>query len=390
MTYDWRRVVGIVVPVIGLAALGSGVVSIIHGTPPDALIEPLFPPPMRPVGVPGPAADGDLIGASGIVEAAGQQIGVSTQVGGVVAEVFVTPGVRMGAGQPLFALDDREAQATVAVRRADLAAAEAQLVEARSRVPGLLAALDATLAQEALAEADEALAKDLLRRTPSRLIGTGVSEHEAVQRQFGVQRATAALAAARAAVAQRRADLALYGDREAPSIAVAEAAIAQARSALVQAETALDQLTVRARHDGTILQVNTRVGEYAEPGILPVPLMVMGRLEPLHLRVDIDEADIARYRSEAPAWASLRGGPRQAVALRFVRIDPIVVPKTALSGAGTERVDTRVLRAVYAIDADELPVYPGQQMDVLIATSRKLPADSTGMPSAEADADASQ
>jgi hypothetical protein len=43
-----------------------------------------------------------------------------------------------------------------------------------------------------------------------------------------------------------------------------------------------------------------------------------------------------------------------------------VVPKKSLTGDSNERVDTRVLQALYRFDRKELPIYVGQQMDVFI------------------------
>jgi hypothetical protein len=58
--------------------------------------------------------------------------------------------------------------------------------------------------------------------------------------------------------------------------------------------------------------------------------------------------------------------------LAFVRVEPYVVPKRALSGATGERVDTRVLRVVYALPAGTEQAYAGQQVDVFIE-SAELP-----------------
>jgi hypothetical protein len=44
----------------------------------------------------------------------------------------------------------------------------------------------------------------------------------------------------------------------------------------------------------------------------------------------------------------------------------MAVPKKALSGDNTERVDTRVLQVIYAIEPGQQPVYVGQQLDVFI------------------------
>src|SRR5207248_6315818 len=124
-------------------------------------------------------------------------------------------------------------------------------------------------------------------------------------------------------------------------------------------------LAVRAPIDATVLQVNLRPGEFV--GTPPnQPLVVLGDIDQLHVRVDIDENDIHRFRPGGRALAALRGDPRQTFPLRFVRVEPFVIPKKALTGDNTERVDTRVLQVVYAIDAADAPLYVGQQLDVFL------------------------
>ena len=55
--------------------------------------------------------------------------------------------------------------------------------------------------------------------------------------------------------------------------------------------------------------------------------------------------------------------------LKFVRIEPYVVPKKSLTGDNTERVDTRVLQVIYAIDTTGKRLFVGQQLDVFIDAS---------------------
>ena len=86
----------------------------------------------------------------------------------------------------------------------------------------------------------------------------------------------------------------------------------------------------------------------------------------VHVRVDIDEYDIPRFRPGAPAKAYVRGYPRYEYHLRFVRVEPYVIPKKSLTGENTERVDTRVLQIIYAVENPEPPLYIGQQLDVFI------------------------
>src|SRR5262249_12098597 len=50
------------------------------------------------------------------------------------------------------------------------------------------------------------------------------------------------------------------------------------------------------------------------------------------------------------------------IPIQFVRFEPSMVPKKALTGESTERVDTRVLQVLYRFNRGDLPVYVGQQM----------------------------
>ena len=69
--------------------------------------------------------------------------------------------------------------------------------------------------------------------------------------------------------------------------------------------------------------------------------------------------------------AHLRGTADRTVPLRFVRVEPMVVPKQSLTGDNTERVDTRVLQVIYALDTKGRPLYVGQQMDVFLNGAAK-------------------
>jgi hypothetical protein len=68
----------------------------------------------------------------------------------------------------------------------------------------------------------------------------------------------------------------------------------------------------------------------------------------------------------------LRGAASQEIPLRFVRVEPYVIPKKSLTGDNTERVDTRVLQVIYALEPTAQPVYVGQQVDVFIEAARQL------------------
>jgi HlyD family secretion protein len=96
------------------------------------------------------------------------------------------------------------------------------------------------------------------------------------------------------------------------------------------------------------------------------------------VRVDIDETDAWRFRPGAPAVAFVRGNAELKSPLRFVRVEPYVVPKTSLTGDTAERVDTRVLQVIYSFNPAAFPVYVGQLMDVFIQVSAVAPASAQG------------
>jgi multidrug resistance efflux pump len=297
-------------------------------------------------------------------------------VSATITDVFVAPGAKVSRGDKLFALDARIAQATLDLRRRDLATAQARLAQARARVPGLQAEVEGARTTVEAAQSDYEEASDLAQIAAALLTGNSITVREATRRKNALRTALARLSEARARVVLAEANLSLFDEvNGGASIALEIAAVEQERGSVSLAETEVELRTVRAPEDGTMLQVNVRPGEFAQASALSLPLIIMGRITPLYARVDIDEADIASLLPDATATAtaSLRGSARSRLNLRFVRIEPLVVPKRSLSGQLTERTDTRVLQIIYEIVGDVDTLWPGQQLDVLIQDNRQSP-----------------
>lgn len=262
--------------------------------------------PAKPVADPPKVAFTHKISGAGIVEASTRNISIGTHISGIVAHVSVKVAQRVKAGDPLFSIDDR-------ARRADLAVRESKVLEAEANLQDLKAQL--TIAENV---------KD----------PRAISIDDLNKRRYAVQAAEARLANARAETHAARVDL--------------------------------DLLTVRAPITGEVLQVNIRPGEFAPGGVTAQPLILLGNLDRLHVRVDIDENDAWRFSKESPAVAYIRGNSDLKVGLRFEYVEQYVVPKRSLTGESTERVDTRVMQVIYSFDRRELEVIPGQLMDVFI------------------------
>jgi multidrug efflux pump subunit AcrA (membrane-fusion protein) len=249
------------------------------------------------------------VSGAGILEARHGNIVIGTPAPGIVTAVFVKWGDRVSVGDPLFKIDDQDVQAQRVIANASVAETKAKLTQA----------------------------KDQLRLAES------VPDQRAISREE---------------VANRRAVLAM-----------SEAAWLSAKARAAQLTLSANRLTVRAMQPGKVLQINIHPGEFAQGGAQAKPLLLIGDVEQLSVRVDIDEFDASRVSPGAAAVAFVRGAPHNPLPLKFDRIEPYVGPKTALTGSPTERVDSRVLQVIYSFDAKALPLYVGQQMDVYIESA---------------------
>jgi multidrug resistance efflux pump len=156
---------------------------------------------------------------------------------------------------------------------------------------------------------------------------------------------------------------------------------AQLQAAQVRANTArteIGRLTVRAPIAGEILAVNTRKGEFVstQGGSNSQPFIEMGQTDPLHVRIDIDEEQAPRVSLGAPANVSPRGAAERQVQARFIRAEPLVVPKRSLTNSAAERVDVRVLQLIYELPKTDGLFRVGQQVDAYIAARPSAAAKS--------------
>ena len=272
-------------------------------------------PPAAPAPLPSARAPYDnYVAGTGLIEASTGNIAIGTPVSGIVDAIYVKWGDRVSTGKPLFKLDARDLSAQLEV-------ANARVMEA-----------EATLAKN----------KNLLKVGEGLTSGSSISAVDLANRRFDV--------------------------------GISEAALTVAKTQADQIEADIERKTIRAPVDGRVLQINIRLGEFAQSGVVSPPLMLFGDDSRLYIRVDIDETDAWRVQPTAPAMAYVPGNPELTTPLRFERIEQYVVPKMSLTGASTERTDTRVLQVIYSFDHGTLPVYIGQRMNVFIKAPPVPPA----------------
>lgn len=276
------------------------------------LVPPPLPTPQKPF------ASG--LAATGILEASGENVAISPPLAALVTSVAVQVGDKVAKDDLLFELDGRELRATAGTQRADLAVRRAGVEVAKAKL---------------------ARGQDMLARME------GIKDSRAVSAED--------LAARRHEVSLAKAE-----------VTQAEALLASAEAALEQTGLLLKRLEIRAPRAGSVLQLNVRVGEYASPSAR-MPALVLGDIEVLQARVDIDEQNALNLRPQMAAKAFVKGDASHALDLDFIRIEPMMIPKQSLTGASTERVDTRVLQVIYRLRSqDQRPLYVGQQVDVFM------------------------
>jgi HlyD family secretion protein len=312
---------------------------------------------------------GDGIVADGIVVPE-RHAALSMDAGGTVVEVLIQEGDEVEAGQVLVRLDPADAQLAVERAEAALEVAQARLALMRAgarpeevdTAMAQLTAAEAAVAQAAAqlaqlqsglldaeiaaAEAEVAAAaavqfgavKDhdktvecfdlpggketcpLLGETEERArhaLNAATESLEAAQTRLDglkvevsarVRAAQAALAAAQAQrdIAQAQLDLTEAG-ASLEEIGVVEAEVAAAQAVLAQMEEALADTELRAPFAGTVVFVDTRVGELVAPGVSVVRLADLGNLQ--IETDDLTELDIAQVDEGAPVVATFDAVP---------------------------------------------------------------------------------
>jgi RND family efflux transporter MFP subunit len=167
-----------------------------------------------------------------------------------------------------------------------------------------------------------------------RIVDRCACEGEAVAAETPILRLDDAAARAHAAELAARLQLAeralaraeeLVTRRVLPAerLETAEALVLELTAAQAAQLAQIDDLTLRAPLDGTILRLDAEVGEVAEPG---VPLAWVGEPRPLRLTAEVNEEDIPRVRPGQRALLRADAFPDQPLEAVVDSITPMGDP----------------------------------------------------------------
>lgn len=249
------------------------------------------------------------IAAAGTIEASSENISVGSPFSEIVTKIYVKEGDWVSTGDLLFELDPRFFEA-----------------------------------QELTAAAD---------------LRSALIEMENQKTQFSFYKRVKD----RRAISQQDYDTARF------ALLTAKEQVKVAKGKLREIQTNLARSKIHSPVDGQVLQVNVHVGEIAP--VVPfvsqqATLILLGTVQPLQVRVNIDEEEAWRFQKGARATAFVRGNSQIHFPLKFLRIEPYMVSKSTLTGDTREKTDTRVLQVLYTFDRKSLPLYVGQVLDIYL------------------------
>ena len=292
-----------------------------------------------PAAAPGQSSD---FVVPGRVEGAGPTMAIGVAAAGIVDEILVREGSRVQAGQILLKLDCRPFEADVRTRQAQLEAAQALFERTRNGSRPDEIAVGEAVVRYSQARAEEA--QKTLERTLNLQEGIAVTTARILEVKRDARITAAQLEEARARLSLLRA-----GSRD-EDIRRSEALRDAAAADLDTARARLDQCTVRAPTDGTVIDVVANKGQYLSLAV-PQPLLHLVPDGSLRVRAEVEVRDAARVCAAQLATVVPEAFPNARLHAHVASVGPMVVPRH-MASAAAKAGDNGVLDVILDIETN--------------------------------------
>jgi HlyD family secretion protein len=279
---------------------------------------------------------------------------LSFRIAGHVIARLVDEGDEVRQGAVVARLDSTDLEHAVALQQAEVENARAALAEMTAGFrPEEIAQAEAALVQ---AEAERERAETEWIRDQEMLAKDLIAAREAK-----TSRAVHEIAEARTREVRARLTMLRNGFRS-EEVEQARARLRMAEEALAQARTRLGYAVLTAPMDGVVLSENVEPGEYVAAG---TPVVTVGRLDPLWLRVYIAETDLGRVKlgQTARVTTDTYPGREYRGTVTFIAQDAEFTPKNVQTEQ--ERVKL-VYRIKITLPNPEHELKPGMPADAVI------------------------
>lgn len=139
----------------------------------------------------------------------------------------------------------------------------------------------------------------------------------------------------------------------------AQRQLALSKANLKQAKLVLEQFTVTAPKEGVVLQINIKNNEFVGAS---QPILLLADAHQVMVRVSMDERDIQRFHSTAPAYLTSNEDKTLKIPLTFLRLNQYIVTQERFNSSHVQEVIYYFSRKDYA------NIIAGQQLDANIMT----------------------
>lgn len=301
--------------------------------------------------------------APGRIEPRDGEVRIGAQMPGKVAQVLVRMNNTVKAGDLLVRLLDDEVMAKLTGALAEASVRRRE----RDGEPAVKLVAERRTAEDALSFAERAVFKARMDLDKLQMNAARAKEIEA---------ARTVLTEAGDKLEQERNNVRRVSSQSGmPLPTRLEASLAVARAELTAIETAVERTRIRAPSDGTILIVNTRVGETVTPSPEDV-LLQFGDLSMLRVRAEVEERDVGKIRAGQSVIVRSDAYPGQDFNGR-VEATANALGAPRISSKGPRRPsDQDVLQVLVDLDGRP-PLIPGMRVDVFFKPDATADAPKT-------------
>ncbi len=249
---------------------------------------------------------------------------VGSQVSGQIIELPADFNSRVTAGQVIARIDPATFQSRVGQAEAELAVANANVIQRRAGLDRAGADLQSAEAQVASARTRVTEANNELARKQALLEREFASQAQVDTARTARSSAIAALNAALATVEARTAQQAMAE----ADILTAEAQVLQRTAALANNQVDLDRTFIRSPVDGVVIERKIDIGQTVAASLQAPDLFTIAQdLRDMQVEVSVDEADIGQVREGLTVKFNVDAFPGEEFQgnVRQVRLAPDVV-----------------------------------------------------------------
>lgn len=299
------------------------------------------------------------ISGSGIVEPASGNVIISSPFNRIIENINVSVNDKVKKGDILFQLYNQDLRSNLKIKQKKYEESVSNLykLEAFPREE------DLTIAQETLNKAQAVFNESVIEYCMANRRAR--SKEERCIQLYKYQQAEADFLAAQAQFIK------VQSGTWHPELKIMQDEVEQAKADVEAMEAEIERTYIRAPIDGTILQVKIHEGETSDQGKTAI---ILGNITELNLRVSIDQFNESRFHPDYPAVAFKQGVFTTEFPLKFIHIEPFMVPKKYLTNEIHEKVDTQTFEILYRIERNNSHLFIGEQMDVYIYVDKTPPS----------------